>query len=136
MSLLNNRALISHLVVIILLHDIQLSASVRDPKFGLERFPRIFTMLKSHVRVNNIVPKNAEQYLLIHGVDLLKSFLLIRRNFPLRSSIDGAIALEVLKPQNCSCAPTNIMHTIKGRRLSSSSNAASIDLPIIRFLDC
>src|SRR3954463_9722437 len=98
MSLLNNRALISHLVVIVLLHDIQLSASIRGPKFGLERFPRIFTMLKSHVRVNNVVPKNAEQGRLKNGVDLLKSFLLISRNFPLGSCIDGAIALQVLKP--------------------------------------
>src|SRR4051812_16314014 len=98
MGLLNNRALISHFVVIILLHDIQLSASVQDPKFNLERFPRIFTMLESHVQVNNIVPKNAEQGRLKHDVDLLKSFLLISRNFTLRSSIDGAIALQVLKP--------------------------------------
>src|SRR3954471_20952849 len=83
------------------------------------RAPCIFTTLESHVRVNNVVPKNAEQGRLKHGVDLLKSFLLISRNPPPpRSSIDGAITLQVLKPQNCSRAPTNIMHTIKGRRSS------------------
>src|SRR3954470_14923982 len=46
MRLLNNRALISHLVVIILFHDIQFAASVRGPKLGLERIPMSLPLSK------------------------------------------------------------------------------------------
>ena len=53
MSLLYNRALISHLVVIELLHDVQLAAGVRGTKLGLERSPHVLAVVKRHIRIHN-----------------------------------------------------------------------------------
>ena len=45
MSLLNHGALFSHHVIIELLHDVQLSTSIRDPKLGLDCVPHIFSIV-------------------------------------------------------------------------------------------
>jgi hypothetical protein len=54
MSLLNNGALTSHFLVIVLLHYIQLNANIQDPKFCLKRSTRVLAMIKCHVWVKNV----------------------------------------------------------------------------------
>ena len=126
MSLLNNRALISHLVVIELLHDVQLVASARGPKRAA---------VKQHIRIHNGIVKNTQQGGFEEGVHVLKSFLLCRIKIALRLTLSGVIAVHDLKPIYCSCAPPFILHPLKSRRLQKRSKTTRSKLPVIRFLD-
>ena len=135
MSLLNNRALISHLIVTELLHDVQLVASARGPKRGLEHSPHVFAAVKQHIRIHNGIVKNTLQGSFEEGIHVLKSFLLCRIKIALRLTLSGVIAVHDLKPIYCSCAPPFILHPLKSRRLQKRSKTTRSKLPIIRFLD-
>ena len=136
MSLLYNRALISHLVVIELLHDVQLAAGVRGSKLGLERSPHVLAVVKRHIRIHNGVIKNTQKSAFKEGIDLLKSFQLCWIKIALRLALGGIIAAHGLKPVDCSRAPPLILRPLKGRRLQMRSKTTRSKLPIIRFLDC
>ena len=61
MSLMYNRALISHLVVIELLHDVQLATGFRGTKLGLERSPHVIAVFKRHIRIHNRIIQNTQK---------------------------------------------------------------------------
>src|SRR6266498_4884257 len=96
MSLLNYGALVSHLVVIELLHDIQLTACIRDPKLGLERIPHILASSNGHIRVNNVLSKNTKNNTSKKGIDFLKSFLLCESKLSFRLAIEASKHLMVV----------------------------------------
>src|SRR4051794_33338308 len=102
MSLHNNRAFIIHLEVIELLHDIQFTACIRDPKLGLERSPHVLAIIKRHIGFNNVIPKNRQQSSPEQPVSFLENLLLGGSKLSLRLAKSDVIAVHVLKPENCS----------------------------------
>mgnify|MGYP005836173315 CR=1 FL=1 len=105
MSLLYNKALISHLVVIELLHDIQLAAGVRGTKLGLVRSPHVLAIVKRHIRIHSGVIKNTQKSAFKESIDLLKSFQMCWIKIALRLALTDVIAAHGLKPVDCSRAP-------------------------------
>ena len=69
MIMLYNRALISHLVVIELLHDVELAAGVQGTKLGVERSPHVLAVVKRHIRIHNGVIKNTQKSAFKESID-------------------------------------------------------------------
>ena len=98
MSLLNHGALFNHPVIIELLHDVQLSASIRDPKLGLECIPHIFSIINSRISINYVLTKNTQESSLKQSIHFLKSLCLLSIKLSFRFAESGVIATHGLKP--------------------------------------
>src|SRR3954471_1741414 len=123
MSLLNNGAVISHLVVMVLFHDIQLTSCIRDSKLGFERIPHIFTDHDSHEWIDNLVAKNTQGSTSEEGVCSLESLFLLSSQLSLWLAFRGVKTVHGGKPKNCPRTPPLIGHALKWCGLESCSKS-------------
>jgi hypothetical protein len=75
MSLLRDGAIIGHLVVIKLLHGIQFTTPIQDPKLGQDCVSHILAHGDGKIQVNNVLAKNTDDSTRQKGVGIPKNFL-------------------------------------------------------------
>src|SRR6266508_5381587 len=77
-SLFHYRMVINHFVVMELLHDVQLTAYIRDPKLGLKCLPHFLASEQVHICIHKVLTKNANHGAPKQVVSSLECSILIR----------------------------------------------------------
>src|SRR6266508_3182372 len=78
MSLFYYKTIINHSVVMELLHDIQFTACIRDPKLGLKCLPQFLASEQVHICIHKVLTKNVNHGTPKEVVSSLEHSILIR----------------------------------------------------------
>ena len=106
MSLLYNKSVIDHLVVIELLHLIHLSASIGNPELGLKCIPHVLARRHVHVHLQHALCQDTEKSPPEQVIYLIKPPFFLSREGRLDAlSLDHVLTVHSSEPQRSPHTP-------------------------------
>src|SRR5512136_431249 len=136
MSLFDYRTVVSHFVVMKLLHDIQIIASISSTEFSIHCIPQLLSVGHMHIHLDQTIAKHAKNASHKESSGLIEFFLLISIKNAHR--LTHPEAFHSCQPQSDLDLPSLKVHTgkfIRPQCIGKTSHS-KITTPIIRFLDC
>src|SRR6266540_3721740 len=121
MSLFYYRTVINHSVVMKLLHDVQLTVCIRDPKLGLKCLPQFLASEQVHICIHKVLTKNANHGAPKQVVSSLERSILIRGERTYRLAKCNVIDIHDRQPKDHFCTLSLVSHAIKTVGLSAAA---------------
>src|SRR6266498_2686917 len=109
MSLFYYKTVINHFVVMELLHDVQLTACIRDPKLGLKCLPHFLTSEQVHICIHKLLTKNANHGAPKEIISSLERIILIRGERTYRLAKRNMIDIHGHQPKDHFCTPSLVI---------------------------
>src|SRR6266540_245650 len=134
MSLFYYRTVINHSVVMKLLHDVQLTVCIRDPKLGLKCLPQFLASEQVHICIHKVLTKNANHGAPKQVVSSLERSILIRGERTYVLAKCNMIDIHVRQLKDHFCTLFFIICAIKNSQFKCRSKASSRKVSKIRFL--
>src|SRR5512142_3199304 len=135
MSLFDYRTVVSHLVVMKLLHDIQIIASISSTEFSIQCIPQLLSVGYMHIHLDQTIAKNAKNASHKESSGFLELLLLFNSKNSFRFANTHPEAFHSCQPQNDPDLPSLKMHTGKfiWPQCIGKTSHSKITVHIIRF---
>src|SRR6266508_6446904 len=120
MSLFYYRTVINHFVVMELLHDVQLTTCIRDPKLGLKCLPHFLASKQVHICIHKVLTKNANHGAPKEVISSLERTILIRGERTYRLAKRNMTDIHDRQPKNHFSTPSLIICAITNNCIKCS----------------